>query len=152
LALRKKKLGCGQGVYLLQNLTNYIVCRKSPVYMTLLDASKVFDRINNDKLFAKLSNHGAPQCFINVLFNWCSKLISCVRWNFVFNLESRVTCGVLQGGISSPFLFNIYVDELLHKLSKSGYGCHVGNTFSGCIMYADDHTLLSPSLCKLLYD
>jgi len=58
---------------------------------------------------------------------------------------------VLQGGILSPFVFNIYVDELLHKLSKSRYGCHVGNTFFGCIMYADDLILLSPSLCRLQY-
>jgi len=76
--------------------------------MALLEASKAFDRINHDKLFAKLSKRGAPQCFINVLFSWCSKLISCVRWNGVFSLEFRVTCGVLQGGSLSPFVFNIY--------------------------------------------
>jgi len=45
----------------------------------------------------------------------------------------------------------ISVDELLHKSSKSGYGCHGGNTFFGCIMYADDLILLSPSLCGLQY-
>jgi len=59
----------------------------SPVYMALLDASKVFDHINHDKLFAKLSKRGAPQCFIKVLFSWYSKLISCVCWNGVFSLE-----------------------------------------------------------------
>jgi len=75
--------------------------------MALLEASKAFDRINNDKVFAKLSKRGAPQCFINVLSSWYNKLISCVRWNGVFSLEFRVTCGVLQGRISSPFMFNI---------------------------------------------
>ena len=54
-----------------------------------------------------------------------------------------------QGGILSPFLFNIYVDELLHMLSISGFGCHIGSAFFGCIMYADDLILLSPSLCGL---
>jgi len=69
----------------------------------------------------------------------------------VFSLGFRVTCGVLQGGIVSSFMFNIYVDKLLNRLSKSGYGCHVGNTFFGCIMYADDLILLSPLLCGLQY-
>jgi len=77
------------------------------VYTALRDASKAFDRINHHKLFAKLSEHGAPQCFINVLFDWYRRLISCVRWNGVFSLELRVTGGVLKGGILSPFMFNI---------------------------------------------
>ena len=141
----KKNLGCGPGVFLLQNITNYFVCRKSPVYMVSLDASKAFDRINHDKLFAKLTDRGAPQCFIGVLFSWYSKLTSCVRWNGVFSNEFRVTCGVHQGGILLPFLFNIYVDELLYMLSSSGFGCHIGSTFFGCIMYADNPILLSPS-------
>ena len=38
------------------------------------------------------------------------------------------------------------MDELIHSLSLSGYGCFVGKTFFGCIMYADDRLLLSPSL------
>jgi len=49
------------------------------------------------------------------------------------------------------FFIHIYADELLRKLSKSGYGCHVGNTFFGCIMYADNLILLSPSFCALQY-
>ena len=42
-----------------------------------------------------------------------------------------------------------YVDELLYLLSINGHGWHVGTVFYGCIMYADDLTLLSPSLCSL---
>jgi len=65
----RKKLGCGSGVYLLQNVTDYFVSRSSPVFMASLDASKVFDRKNYEKLFVKLSDRGAPQCFISVLLN-----------------------------------------------------------------------------------
>lgn len=31
-------------------------------------------------------------------------------------------CGVRQGGLSSPILFNLYVDQLIDELSN----CHVG--------------------------
>jgi len=67
----------------------------------------------------------------------------------LFSEEFKVMCGVRQGGILSPILFNIYVDELLLSLSTSSYGCHVGDNFFGCIMYADDLILLSPSLSGL---
>jgi len=50
----KKKIGCGPGVYLLQNVTDYFSCRNSPVFMASLDASKAFNCINHEKLFAKL--------------------------------------------------------------------------------------------------
>jgi len=46
---------------------------------------------------------------------------------------------------TSPILFNVYVDDLISLLQKCGLGCHVSSTFIGCIMYADDLLLLSPS-------
>jgi hypothetical protein len=54
----------------------------------------------------------------------------------------------------SPILFNIYVDDLNNYdckplLNTSGYGCHVGRALYGCIMYADDLLILSPSVCGL---
>ena len=40
----------------------------------------------------------------------------------------------------------MYIDNLLIKLKQSGYGCHVDNVIMGALSYADDITLLSPSL------
>jgi len=49
-----------------------------------------------------------------------------------------VKLGVRQGGILSPFLFNVYVDDLLDNLESSGAGCYVNGHYLGCVMYADD--------------
>ena len=61
----------------------------------------------------------------------------------------HIKSGVRQGGILSPFLFNVYVNDLLCTLRLSGLGCHVQNLFMGCIMYADDLLLLSSSVKEL---
>ena len=45
----------------------------------------------------------------------------------------------------SPYLFSIYVDDLIKELRHSGHGIHVGMVFIGCILYADDIVLLSGS-------
>ena len=38
------------------------------------------------------------------------------------------------------------MDEMLYKLKNSGLGCYVGNVFMGCLGYADDAVLLTPTL------
>ena len=46
----------------------------------------------------------------------------------------------------SPLLFNIYLDELLIGLRSCGYGARIGHMYIGSVAYADDVTLLSPTL------
>ena len=56
------------------------------------------------------------------------------------------TNGVKQGGVLSPRLFNISSNELLSKLRENGLGCHTNGQFVGTFIYADDITILAPSL------
>ena len=51
-----------------------------------------------------------------------------------------------QGGILSPDLYSIYVDDLLSELQKSRKGCYFGSCFAAALFYADDMALLAPSI------
>ena len=44
-----------------------------------------------------------------------------------------------QGGILSPILFILNMDELFIKLENSQVGCYIGNLFVGAVGYADDN-------------
>ena len=58
--------------------------------------------------------------------------------------------GVKQGGVLSPLLFAISTDSILKRLEEAGVGCHRGGEhFTGVLAYADDITLLSPSMSVL---
>jgi len=50
-----------------------------------------------------------------------------VRWNGLLSAPFVVSQGVRQGGVLSPFLFNIYmyVDDFIKQLELSGTGYHV---------------------------
>ena len=63
----------------------------------------------------------------------------------MYSSSFGVSNGVRQGVVLSPVLFTVYLDELLHRLSSLGVGCHFGGQFVGGIAYADDVTLLAPS-------
>ena len=53
-----------------------------------------------------------------------------------------------QGGVLSPGLFAVYTDGLLLRLQESGIGCHMGGHYAGALAYADDITLISPSVAE----
>ncbi|CAL4169424.1 unnamed protein product, partial [Meganyctiphanes norvegica] len=57
----------------------------------------------------------------------------------------NVSNGVRQGGILSPYLFNIYMNGLSLRLKKHYAGCKMANLIINHLFYADDLALLCPS-------
>ena len=119
------------------------------VHTLLLDASKAFDRVDYIKMFDKLLARGMCPLTVRLLLNMYTKQKLQVKWNNCISSKFDVTNGVRQGGILSPLLFTVYVDELLIKLKNSGIGCHLGHKFVGALGYADDIMLLCPTVAGL---
>jgi len=122
-----------------------VTSRGCKVYSAFLDASKAFDKVLHNGLYKKLSDRKAPLCFVLLLINWYSKLHCAVRWNGFMGEWFPIQCGVRQGGVLSPYLFSVYVSDLIFELRNSGSGAHIGKLFMGCVLYADDIVLMSPS-------
>jgi len=72
-----------------------------------------------------------------------------VIWNSLVGTPFGVNCGVRQGGILSPFLFAVYMDDLIDALRNCGYGLYIGSVFTGALLYADDIALLACSCLGL---
>ena len=85
----------------------------------------------------------------NILVYFADYVGAYVRWNNTMSTGVNVSNGVRQGGILSPYLFCIYVDELSKMLNNVHVGCFVGTMLVNHLMYADDLVLLSPSAAGL---
>ena len=72
-----------------------------------------------------------------------------IKWGSYFSDTFNVFNGVKQGGVLSPILFITYFNDLFKRLRHSQLGCHIGNMYVGALGYADDLTLLSPTLSGL---
>ena len=127
---------------------NFFTNRGSTVYACFLDLKKAFDMIKLSKLFGKLVDKMSP-IFLRFLMKVYTNQVCYVRWNQKASEIFSTSNGVRQGATSSPSLFAVYIDELFEILDKSGIGCHINNQFVGCVGYADDIVLLSPTRCGL---
>ena len=141
----KKGSGCTEALFTFNESIRYFTSRGSRVFCVSLDANKAFDRVLHSGLLLKLVQKGVSLSFVKLLRDWYSRQTCAVLWNSVLGDSFRILCGVRQGGVLSPVLFSLYIDDIIVNLRNSGYGLHIGSTFIGCILYADDIVLLSCS-------
>lgn len=141
----KKNLGTDHCIYLLKEMISSYKAHNGSLFICFLDASKAFDRVNHNILFEKLIQRGLPYYIVRLLVFWYVNQTMCVRWGGAFSEPFYVSNGVRQGGILSPFLFNLYVDDLSDNLNKCQVGCYIGDKLVNHLMYADDIALCSPS-------
>ena len=139
----------GLSTYLCTGLIKNVIARyninDSKVYGCFLDASKAFDRVNHATLFTKLLQRNLSPVVARALLSWYSDQRLCVSWNNKLSSKFLVSNGVRQGGVLSPILFTIYIDDLLLELQRKGVGCYWNQHFAGAVCYADDIALLAPS-------
>ena len=129
----------------LKETLSYYTKNNSFVFCTFLDATKAFDRVNYCKLFRLLIQRDLPACIIRILIKLYTEHSVRVLWAGVASDYFSAINGVKQGGVLSPVLFCVYINDLLINLSKCGAGCFIGSIFVGALAYADDVVLLAPT-------
>ena len=59
-----------------------------------------------------LIDRNLPPTVLRFLFSWHRDQELVVRWNADISASFNVSNGVRQGGVLSPILFTVYIDEL----------------------------------------
>jgi hypothetical protein len=130
---------------ILKETMAYYSSNNSSVFCTFLDSTKAFDRVNYCKLFKLLIKRQLPAHVIRLLINMYSNNFVRIAWGGVLSDYFLAVNGVKQGGVLSPVLYCVYIDDLLLALSNSGVGCYIGSNFVGALVYADDIVLIAPT-------
>ena len=101
-----------------------------------IDLSKAFDSINHNLLLAKLSAYGVTEDALQLLHSYLTDRKQHVKKDGNLSDWQIMKCGVPQGSILGPLLFNIYMNDA----NFSDISCSLR-------FYADDTTGYSSSFC-----
>ena len=115
----KKEHSTVHCTFVVNEIIQYYNNNNSDVYSVLLDASRAFDRVNYVKLFKLLLKRNLCPCICKFILNLNTSQTIRVKWgdsdSDYDNISDQVLVsnGVKQGGVLSPILFIVYMEELL---------------------------------------
>ena len=111
----------------------------------MIDHSQAHDRININVLCNKLKRTELPEQIFNIIEYMC-------RNTFVNTVCGKQPSEFLpvgicsrKGGITSGFLFNFYINEMLDTIRNLPVGCNLRCSKINILCYADDIVLLTPT-------
>ena len=133
----KSKLSTEMCIYFLKEIVDNYKSLNGSIFMSFLDASKVFDRIRYSTLFRKLTDRRVPSYIVRIMIYWYTDQTMFVRWSRILFEGFQVSNGV-KGGILSPHLFNLYIDDLSAALTKCRTACCIDDMNINHLMYAYD--------------
>ncbi|CAC5359229.1 unnamed protein product [Mytilus coruscus] len=114
-----------------------------PLYLITVDSQKAFDVVDHIIMLDELHEHTQNHSMWTVVKNLYSGLVSKVKWKGNIGDSFQIHQEVRQGGILSPFLYKVYVNNLLEDLKSHSLGLKIGTTYVGCPTCADDVAFIS---------
>ena len=133
-------------------IQKYLAKRGGRFYVAFVDFSAAFDSVPHSHLWYRLIQDGIHGRIINVIRSLYSNLKSCLKVPYGLTEYFACVVGTRQGCMISPFLFILYLNELVRLLRD--YQCpsiRIDNDFPdfSMLMYADDIALCNDTVGRL---
>ncbi len=151
-----KHRGCIDHIFTLNSLRQISLMkrRNRKLHLLFVDFARAFDSIDHEKLWAKLYKLGLSAKIIRVLSDIYGKASMNIRTVSGNTRKFPVSAGVLQGELTSPLLFALYIsdiDDVFKALEYEGVrGISVNSSTSIHILcYADDMVIMAENAIHL---
>ncbi len=150
----KKNSSCAHAIYAIKETVSINTKRNRRTYVCFIDASKAFDKVNRCKLWIKMLKSDIPVYLTLSLIEYYNSSLMLVQNDESVSDIFATKVGVKQGGVISPKLFNIYVEDLIKRVESMNCGILIGKILMDILLYADDITIVSDTKLglKLILD
>ena len=136
----------GDHIFVLKSIVDKITKgEKKKLFAAFIDFRKAYDTVNRSLLLLRIQRLGIKGLFyrnIKAMYNSISYLVK-VQGGHLNAILSN--CGLKQGGVLSPLLFNLYIDHIKDIFNESCDPITLLNEPLSHMLYADDLVLLSTS-------
>ena len=133
-------------------LREIIMTRKSRGQYTLttfIDARKAYDTVWREGNYVRLHDMGVRGKLWRQLQAMAADPKSKIRLPSGETEYFRVSRGVAQGAVESPFLYACFINGLAEELKSKGLGIVIAGKHTPLLMYADDIVFLAGSIEEL---
>ena len=137
--------GTTEAIFQLLSATTSNTNNKQPVYLTLLDLSKAFDRVWRKGLWVKLHSIGIKGNLLRAIHSTYSNPKFTVKIGDSTSETLPCVNGLRQGSVLSPLLFIILFSDVAETLYKDRgiAASNTNNKLLHCQMFVDDTILLT---------
>jgi len=136
---RKKKSTDSLLLFLTSSWRHILDQKPNPLIGIIsLDIQKAFDNINHDLLAHKLKTlfHFSSSA-INWIIDYISNRTIITKFNNATSTPAIINRGIPQGGVLSPLLFNVFVNDLIQYSPTENIALFADD----CLLYFVDHSI-----------
>ncbi|CAF0915629.1 unnamed protein product, partial [Brachionus calyciflorus] len=113
--------------FLLNEVVHFYTSGISTIHVVSLGASKAFDKMWRSGLFYKLKSKVEPVIWRSLfMYYGMSEII--IKINGEKSKPVKITEGVKQEGVLSPYMFNFYIKDLILECLDLNLGAKIGKT------------------------
>ena len=102
--------------------------QKKEVGVVAIDLSKAFDCICHNLLLAKLKAYGLQEPALQLIRSYLQNHKQRVKCNDMCSSWLHLRCGVPQGSLLSPLLFNIFINDMNETVTSSSLRLYADDT------------------------
>ena len=142
----REKSRTSDHVFTLKSIIDHYKTKKKKVFAAFIDLRKAFDTVWREGLFYSLLNMNVPRKIFNMIYSMYQDTQCKIKFTCGISETFPSTCGVKQGDVLSPLLFNLFINGIVEKLRTANSDpVVIGNLSINSLLYADDIILLSSS-------
>ena len=139
----QRNINCKMTSFLLRESIYFAKENSSKLFTCFLDVRQAFDHVSHSILMLKLYRTGIKKSIFKIILSMFENVYSCVKSQGQSSDWFPILQGTRQGQVMSPYLYLVFINDLMDKLDQSPYGLKINDTGYSCPTSADDMVLSS---------
>ena len=138
-----KNLGTTEALFNLLSAVNFNKKSGLPVYMTILDLSKAYDRVWRTGLWTRLWSLGITGILLGAIHSTYTNPVNFVKKGNFQSESFQSSEGLRQGSVLSPLLFVLLISDVANALDRRKGIPTQEKGFFHCQLFIDDTVIMT---------